>query len=385
MGKKTSTLRKAGGLLGRKRWFSKARANSGLHPLDLPVPNPPASGETPPPEQDGSPVTITCVDYCPERVEVQVVNQTADFIERHRPDWSRVRWIDVSGGNFQETLTRFAVKYHLHPLAVEDILTGQQRPKVEDYPASGEAPGRLFIVARVATMQDGALRTDQVNLFLGRNTLITFQPDQNGVFDSIHKRLGYPGSRLRANDASFLCYALLDTIVDSYFPVLEHYSACIEDIEDELLDEPRQFMLQKAHAVKRGLLLLRRSIWPMRELISQLQRERHECLSETTLTYFRDVYDHCVQILDLNETYHEIATALTETYMSVVSNHMNEVVKVLTIISTIFIPLTFIAGVYGMNMPIPENEWEWSYPVFWLICLTIAVGMLALFRRRGWL
>ena len=137
--------------------------------------------------------------------------------------------------------------------------------------------------------------------------------------------------------------------------------------------------------MKRGLLLLPRSIWPMRELIAQLQRERHECLSDNTLTYFRDVYDHCVQILDLNETYHEIATALTETYMSVVSNHMNEVVKVLTIISTIFIPLTFIAGVYGMNMPIPENAWEWSYPVFWVICLLIAAGMLTLFRRRGWL
>lgn len=366
------------------RWFGKVRAKPWRHPLELPKPSLPVE----PPAADSTAVTplyIACMDYCPERAELQQITELDTLIDRHRPDWSRVRWINVTGGNREEVLNRFARKYHLHPLAVEDILTGNQRPKVEEYPAFEEAPGRVFIVARLAHLWEGRLQTDQVNLFLGRNTLLTFQDQRNGVFESIYKRLDYAGSRLRANDASFLCYALLDAIVDSYFPVLEHYSACIEEIEEELLDEPRRFMLQKAHAVKRGLLVLRRSIWPMRELIAQLQRERHECLSETTLTYFRDVYDHCVQILDLNETYHEIATALTETYMSVVSNHMNEVVKVLTIISTIFIPLTFVAGVYGMNMPIPENQWEWSYPAFWIVCLLIAGGMVAFFRRRGWL
>lgn len=368
------------------RWFGKACGGAGTPALGLGLPEVPAAPESVvgAPVPAGSP-RITCVDFCEQRAERRDIDDLPGFVGPHRPDWSKVRWINVAGGNREDVLALFAQKYSLHPLAVEDILTGSQRPKVEDYPASAEAPGRLFIVARLADLQDGALRTDQVNLFLGRSTLLTFQEHANGVFEPIYRRLEYAGSRLRANDASFLCYALLDAIVDSYFPVLEHYSACIEAIEEELLDEPRQFMLQKAHAVKRGLLLLRRSIWPMRELIAQLQRERHECLSDNTLTYFRDVYDHCVQILDLNETYHEIATALTETYMSVVSNHMNEVVKVLTIISTIFIPLTFIAGVYGMNMPIPENAWEWSYPVFWVICLLIAAGMLTLFRRRGWL
>jgi magnesium transporter len=366
------------------RWFNQARAKAWRHPLALPRPNLPPE-DTGVDQVPGKPLHVACMDYCPERSELQTITDLPVLLDGHRPEWSRVRWINVTGGNQPEVLDLLAQKYHLHPLAVEDILTASQRPKVEEYPASEEAPGRLFIVARLAHMVDGRLQTDQINLFLGRNTLLTFQEQQNGVFESIYKRLEYVGSRLRANDASFLCYALLDAIVDSYFPVLEHYSACIEEIEEELLDEPQQFMLQKAHAVKRGLLLLRRAIWPMRELIAQLQRERHECLSETTLTYFRDVYDHCVQILDLNETYHEIATALSETYMSVVSNHMNEVVKVLTIISTIFIPLTFVAGVYGMNMPIPENDWEWSYPVFWIVCLAIAGGMLAFFRRRGWI
>lgn len=366
------------------RWFSKARAESLLHPLELPRPSlPPLPDEKP--EDAGGPPSIKCVDYCPEREEVWDIADVANLVDTHRPEWSQVRWINVTGGAHAGVMDRLADKYHLHPLAVEDTLLGSQRPKVEEYPASEEAPGRLFIVARAVHLLDGRLQNDQISLFLGRNTLLTFQDQHNGVFEAIYRRLEYAGSRLRTHDASFLCYALLDAIVDSYFPVLEHYSACIEEIEEELLDEPQQFMLQKAHAVKRGLLLLRRSIWPMREVIAQLQRERHECLSETTLTYFRDVYDHCVQILDLNETYHEIATALTETYLSVVSNHMNEVVKVLTIISTIFIPLTFVAGVYGMNMPIPENQWEWSYPVFWGVCLLIAAGMLALFRRRGWI
>ena len=148
---------------------------------------------------------------------------------------------------------------------------------------------------------------------------------------------------------------------------------------------PAPNTLQRIHVVKRNLVLLRRSIWPMRELIAQLQRDKHECLSETTQTYFRDVYDHCAQIIDLLETYREIAAALTETYMAVVSNRMNEIMKVLTVISTIFIPLTFLAGVYGMNMPLPGGEWIWSYPLFWTICIAIAGVMLVLFRRRDWL
>ena len=369
------------------RWFDMAKLEHWAHPVKLPHANRPASmarsGALA--AERESPLSITCADYCAEQVEIRDITDLSGFIASHRPAWTQVRWINVTGGNRAEVIGLFAEKYQLHPLAVEDVLHGNQRPKVEDYLESAEAPGRLFIAARLVHMLDGGLRNEQVSLFLGRHTLLTFQETHNGVFDQIYKRIGAAASRIRRYDVSFLCYALLDAIVDSYFPVLEHYSACIEEIEEELLDEPRTFMLQKAHAVKRGLLILRRSIWPMREVIAQLQRDRHECLSETTLTYFRDVYDHCVQILDLNETSHEIATALTETYMSVVSNHMNETVKVLTIISTIFIPLTFIAGVYGMNMPIPENEWAWSYPLFWMLCLIIAGGMLAWFRRRRWI
>ena len=331
------------------------------------------------------PLQVTCIDYCPERMEMRNITDIPEFLAHHRPAWARVRWINIVGTHKAENLRPFAEKYQLHPLAIEDVASCAQRPKVEDYPGHQDSPGRLFIVARMVHLLDGRLHDEQISLFLGRTTLVSFQETPGGVFESIYRRLDTQGSRVRETDASFLCYSLLDAIVDSYFPFLEYYSDRIDETEEELLEDPQQFTLQKAHSVKRGLLLLRRAIWPMREIIAQLLRDKHECLSETTLTYFRDVYDHCVQIIDLNETYHEIATALTETYMSIMSNRMNEIVKVLTVISTIFIPLTFLAGVYGMNMPIPENDWWWSYPAFWIVCLSIGAGMLIWFRRRGWI
>jgi len=222
-------------------------------------------------------------------------------------------------------------------------------------------------------------------MFLGRNTLLTIQEAPGDAFDDVRKRIHTEGSRLRENDVSFLLYALMDATVDSYFPILEDYSERLEDLEEKLLTTAGPAVLQQLHALRRELLLIRRAAWPMRELVAQLQREKHECLSETTQTYFRDVYDHAVQIIDLVETYREIAASMMETYMSVVSNRMNEVVKVLTIIGTIFIPLTFLAGVYGMNMPIPENSWRITYLLFWIVSLAIAGGMLYWFRRRGWI
>jgi magnesium transporter len=376
------------------RWFPAAEPMIRRIPsLGLPKPKMPPPGTAPGIEtrdlaarpHGETPARITCVDYSPEQAEIRDIADTPDFIAHHRPAWSRVRWINIAGANHMDVIRPFAEKYQLHPLAIEDVSHGGHRPKLEDYPGTEDAPGRLFIIARLVHLSEDRLHCQQFSLFLGRTTLLTFEESPTGVFDSIYRRIEKPGSRLRVNDASFLCYSLLDAIVDDYFPVLEHYAERIEEADDEMLDQPRHATLQKAHAMKRGLVLLRRAIWPMRELVAQLQRDSHECLSETTRTYFRDLYDNCVHILDLAETYHEIATALTETYMSVISNRLNEVVKVLTVISTIFIPLTFLAGVYGMNMPIPENEWRWSYPLFWVVCLGIAAGMLKWFRRRGWI
>jgi len=331
------------------------------------------------------PVRVAVIDYSPENVEVQQVTDVADFLAHHRPPWSRVRWINVEGLTEMELTRALAEKYQLHPLAVEDVLHTVQRPKVEDYPGSADQPGRLFVVVRTIELADGQLLGEQISFFLGRTTLVTFLEGRSEVFEPIRQRIHARGSRLREHDVSFLLYALLDAIVDSYFPILERYSDRLEDVEEELLTRPERSTLQEVHAIKRELLLLRRAAWPMRELIAQLQRDKHECLSETAQTYFRDVYDHCVQIIDLVETYREITGALTETYISAASNRTNEIMKVLTVMGTIFIPLTFLAGVYGMNMWIPEAQWWGTYFTFWAVSAAIAGGMLLWFRRRGWL
>jgi magnesium transporter len=331
------------------------------------------------------PVAVACVDYAPDRVELEDVADIPAFLGRHRPPWSRVRWINIDGLGQLDVIRAFADKYQLHPLAVEDVLQRVQSPKLEDYPGSEDAPGRLFIVARTIEQEDGRLQSEQVSFFLGRTTLITFQERSLEDFEPVRQRLGVAGSRLRQNDVSFLLYVLLDGIVDHYFPVLQRCSDQLEEIEDELLARPTASTLARIHAIRRDLLLVRHAAWPMRELLAQLQRDRHECLSETAQTYLRDVHDHCVRIIDVVETYREVASGLADMYVSVVSNRTNETMKVLTVIGTIFIPLTFLAGVYGMNMPIPENQSPLAYPVFWVACVAVAVGMLLWFRRRGWL
>ncbi len=330
-------------------------------------------------------VTVTCADYSPDQVEIEEVTDIDGFLARHRPSWSHVRWIDIVGLSQMDVIRAFAVKYQLHPLAVEDVLHTVERPKAEDFHGSGDQPGRLFVVARAIDQRDGRLHSDQVSMFLGRTTLLTFQDVHRTDLEPVRQRIRTKGSRLRENDVSFLLYVLLDGIVDGYFPLLEHYSERLEDLEEELLERPSQGTLQQVHAIKRELMLIRRAAWPMRELIANLQRDKHECLSDNSQTYLRDVYDHCGQIIDLIETYREVASAIAETYISVVSNRTNDIVKVLTIIGTIFIPLTFLAGVYGMNMPIPENQSPIAYPLFWAACIVVAGGMLLWFRRRGWI
>lgn len=328
-------------------------------------------------------VKVVCIDYAPEHVQVEEVNDLPAFLQRHRPDWSKVRWIAVRGLNDMEALRGIAEKYGLHPLAIEDVLS-PQRPKADDFPGSGEQPGRLFIVARGIRRASGRLQNKQISLFLGRQTLISFEDDDCDLFVTIRKRLQKPNSRVRLNDASFLLYSLLDVLIDELFPILEELGLRVETLEKSLLDRPTPQAFQKIRHLKHDLMQLRRVVWPMRELILDLRRDAHECLSPTTQTYIRDVYDHILVIFEMIENYRDLASDLLDTYMSAVSQRTNEIVKVLTIISTIFVPLTFFAGVYGMNMPIPENKWEYSYPIFWTICLSVIGGMLYWFRRNKW-
>jgi magnesium transporter len=336
---------------------------------------------------EGGATRITCIDYCPTQVSVNAVDDLAEFIERHRPEWSAVRWISMDGLSDMRAIHTLASKYDLHPLAIEDVLHKTQRPKVEAYGGEeSELQARLFIVTHALRIQDDRLQYDQVSIFLGHNTVLTFQETSSDEWDGIRQRIKSKGSRLRSSDASFLAYSLLDAIVDSCFPILQNYSERAEELEDQILDRAMPSLISQIHQLKRDLLLLRWVVWPMRELAATLARDPHECVSEDTRVYLRDLYDHIVQIIDLIETYREIASDLTETYMSAVSNRMNEVMKVLTLIGTIFIPLTFLAGVYGMNFRyFPELGQQWAYPAFWAFCLLAAVLMVLFFRRKNWL
>jgi magnesium transporter len=317
---------------------------------------------------------------------VQEVRDLAAFVAAHRPNWALVRWINVDGLTDMRVIRAFAEKYRLHPLAIEDVLHVTHRPKVEPYAESGGYQARLFIIVKMLELQAGHLKSEQISIFLGHRTVLTFQESLGDVWDTIRQRIQTPGSRLRANDASFLVYSMLDAIVDHCFPLLEHYGDRLEEVEAAVLQQPSRSAIQAIHELKRELLLFRRAMWPMREVISNIQREPHDCLSDSTRTYMRDVYDHAVQIIDIIETYREIAIGLTETYMTVISTKLNEVMKVLTIVGTIFIPLTFIAGVYGMNFHyFPEINWRWGYGFFWALCLATAGGMLWWIRKKGWL
>jgi magnesium transporter len=359
------------------RRFKKAAPGSaaGIEPRDLaPIPGQPLS------------VRITCIDYSAEQALFEEVQDLPSFIGRHRPDWSAVRWINVDGLGDLGVIRALAEKYRLHPLAVEDVLHVPQRPKVQAYEEDAGFQARLFIIVRELELRENLLHTEQVSIFVGHKTVLTFQETPGDVWDPIRQRIRTPGSLLRRNDASFLAYSLIDAVVDESFPILELFGDRLEELEDRVLQHPSPDTIQEIHRVKRELLLVRRALWPMREVLSKMQREPHECFSELTQTYIRDVYDHAVQAIDIVETYREVATGLTETYMTSMSNRMNEIMKVLTIMGTIFIPLTFLAGVYGMNFHhFPELDWPYAYPVFWLVCFATAGGMIAWFRRRGWI
>jgi magnesium transporter len=333
----------------------------------------------------GDGVEITCIDYCRDQYAMEEVTDVASFLNRHRPPWSEVRWIHIAG-TFDPALVRlFADKYELHPLAVEDVMNLDQRPKAEDFPFSEDHPGRLFIIARAMARKHQHVESEQVSFFLGRKTLVSFEENEPDLLRAVESRLRDKNSRVRQHDVSFLLYSLMDHLVDGFFPLLEEISANLDDIEAAVLGENRQNVLSDIYRFRRDLSLLRRVAWPMRELIFKLHRESHVCLSETTATYLRDVYDHLVQVQDLLETYREFADSLAQTNMSLAANRMNDIMKTLTIVSTIFVPLTFLAGVYGMNMPIPENHHDWTYPIFWLFCIGVGGGMLYMFRLRRWI
>ncbi|MEK7388319.1 MAG: magnesium/cobalt transporter CorA [Elusimicrobiota bacterium] len=338
------------------------------------------------PPQPLTAAKVTVIDWSPERVEMRGVLDLEGFMASHRPVWTAVRWINIDGLGDLQVIEALAKKYELHPLAVEDLLNTATRPKADAYGGDPQVAARLFLVTRMIELKNDKLESEQISIFLGHKTVLTFQETSGDVWDPIRQRINAPGSRLRSGDASFLVYTLLDAIVDHVFPVLEHYGDRLEGMESRVVTGREPDILRDIHRLKRELLLLRRALWPMRDMVHQLQGERHECLGEAARTYMSDLHDHVVQTMDILETYREVVAGLAETHLSAVNNRLNEVMKVLTVISVVFIPLNFLASVFGMNFEhLPFKPAAWAFPGFMVICLLIIFVMLGWFRRREWI
>lgn len=329
------------------------------------------------------PVSMTLIAYDHEAVEEKTLSKVEDCLPYL--DKKRVTWIHLDGIHNLEFLSKLGEVFHLHPLALEDVLHISQRPKVEDYEKY-----EFLVFIRVA-LQD-RLEFEQVSLFLGENFLITVQEKPGDVFEPVRERIRSNRGTIRRSGADYLAYALIDTLVDGFFPVLESLGERIEDLEDQVAEKPSRETLQKIHQTRRELLNLRRAIWPERDAINSLLREESPLISPQTQVYLRDCYDHAIRILDILETYREIGTGLMDIYLSSMSNRLNEIMKVLTIITTFFIPLSFIAGIYGMNFNtakspwnMPELNWALGYPLALGIMAAVALGFLYFFRRKKWL
>jgi magnesium transporter len=296
-----------------------------------------------------------------------------------------VSWVNVDGLGDIERLQALATVFELHPLELEDVLNVGHRPKLE------ENPNHLFLITKMPSVVEH-VHLEQVSIFIGRGFVLSFQEKSDDCLDPVRQRLRSGRGRIRKSGTDYLAYAILDAIVDSYFPVLEQYAERLDRIEDEIVVNPSDEVLSHIHEAKKDLLALRRSIWPLRDVLNVMIRDPSDFISEATRVYLRDVYDHVVQMIDLIETYREFGSSLTDYYLSIVSNRMNEVMKVLTIIATIFIPLTFIAGIYGMNFDaavspwnMPELRWYWGYPITLGAMFLLGLGSFLYFRHKRWI
>jgi len=332
-----------------------------------------------------SPLRIRVVDYTATEFierELETAEACKEFLERET-----LTWIHVQGDAEEETMRQFGAVFGLHPLALEDVINSGQRPKVDEY---GD---QIFAVLAHAERdpQTRDVRMEQLSVFVGGNFLISFHPGAHDPFDPVRRRLGNNSGRFRSRGVDYLLYALIDLIVDEGFPVLENLGDEIEQLEDELLESATRDLLPRLHHLKRTMLIMRRMLWPQREVLNKLLRDESGIITEDSHVYYRDCYDHTIQIMDLIETYRDVITGLVDIYLSSVSYRLNEIMRVLTVIATIFIPLTFIVGVYGMNFQnsdspwaMPELRWYYGYPLVWLLMIGILVAMLAFFRRKKW-
>ena len=337
-------------------------------------------------EADASPPTIFLIDYNESnaiRIKIDDPEDCVPYLDKES-----VSWVDVQGLGSEDVLRRIGHVFELHPLMLEDVVNVPQRPKVDEF------DDQLLIIARMVTPRESGrgFVAEQVSLILGKHYLLTIQEEPDfDCFGPVRDRIRTAKGTIRHHQADYLAYALLDAIIDGFFPVLEDYGELLEELEAEVVENPTQKSLEKIHRIKRELLSLRRAIWPQRDAINGLIRDYNHLISDEVNVYLRDCYDHTVQVIDMVETYREVASSLMDVYVSSIGNKMNEVMKFLTMVSTIFIPLTFIAGVYGMNFDhaespwnMPELSWYWGYPFAMGSMLAIAIGLIIYFKRKGW-
>lgn len=323
--------------------------------------------------------TIVIIDYDEETFlekNVKTIEECLPFSDKPTVTWINVDGLDV---DLVEEMGRC---FELHPLLMEDILNTDQRPKIDEF------GNYIFFVLRILQYdeKESEVKTEQVSFVLGPNYVISFQERDGDIFDPVRERIRNGKGLIRKMGADYLAYSLIDATIDGYFSILEKMGDRIEDLEDELVVNPTMETLQVIHHLKRQMIVLRKSVWPLREVINRLDRVGSGLIKETTVIYLRDVYDHTIQVIDAIETYRDLLSGMLDIYLSSISNRMNEIMKVLTIIGTIFIPLTFIAGIYGMNfMFMPELGLAWGYPVVLLFMLIIGIIMIFYFRGKKWL
>ncbi|ERI92648.1 magnesium and cobalt transport protein CorA [Clostridiales bacterium oral taxon 876 str. F0540] len=325
-------------------------------------------------------IQLTMIEYNKEFSQKKELNNIEECFLQEGTD--TIKWVNVEGLHDTSIIEKIGKKFNFHPLMLEDILNTNQRPKMDDY------DDYIFVVFKMVYYNEEVkeIVTEQVSFVLVDNYVFSFQEFKGDVFDGVRERIEAGKGNIRKLGADYLIYALIDAIVDSYFFILEQIGNSSEDIEHKLMEEPQKEVLQNIYSLKREMIYLNNSIWPLREVIGNLTRTESHLIKQNTILYLRDVYDHVIQVIDIIESYRDIMSGMLDTYLSSISNRTNDVMKVLTIFSTIFIPLTFLAGIYGMNFKyIPELEIPWAYPAFWVVTIIIVVVMLSYFRRKKWL
>jgi magnesium transporter len=330
-------------------------------------------------EQKVEEIRIKIIDYDDNQYAEREIKNIEDCFPYK--DTPSISWINIDGVHQVDVIEKLGAHFVLHPLLQEDVVNTHQRPKFDEY------DDHLFIVLRMFFFneEENELAGEQISLIVGSNFVISFQERQGDVFEQVRERLRNGKGRIRKKGSDYLAYTLIDAIVDSYYTILERLGENIESLQEQMVSEPKQEDLQIIQHLKRDMLFFRKSVWPLRDVLGGLVKSDSNLIKQDVLIYVRDVYDHVIQAIDTIETFRDMLSAMLDIYLSSVGNRMNQVMKVLTIIATIFIPMTFLAGIYGMNFKyMPELEWKYAYLFFWIVVLVVLIGMVAWFKRKKW-